>query len=654
MNRTRPFAIATLCTLALLGAARGDLDPEARQPYRLTVVLQIEDHPLLTPFFRESLRRDLEAVLKADLGDLADRVQVEELDPARAEKAPPLWRAFAEQGFAALDTFSRLTGEKTHFVRLAFEGGRYRLESRQHDGSTGFASPLVRRRETHEPSLVARLAALMVVRDFGVVGTVGRPEGGQPGASEVTVTLKGGQLGVPMDRWVSPGEVFALVQVREAGGDVPPAGGEAGPREGQRVPDVLLQVAAAPKGGAVTCKLYQRYQGNPMPRHSRVAGYRCIKLGTTEAPLRLQLVDDRGRPLRSADANLSVRVHDRGFITTPMARGDAWLEDGVFVSRPLSHAAFAQVIHGTEVRAQIPIPILDDRVVVAPFRIDAQAEKQARLDRAARELLGRITDARRVQIGSFRDLTALEKAGNNAQALERAKADLKALESDAGALAAEIDQLTRQAEQELSGKAKPTALAAAVQQLDLLRQSIGELRKHVGELEAVVKKENDPKIAERDKRLNAKLREAELLVQQAEFDRALTLYDEILKEADTPEVRKKRDELRSQWAVKDEAHKQAREFVYGTWAKMESYQDLEKHLPEARKAVAKLKEVGDRLTLRKMDLTAVPILTRLEEQTKPLLSSADEEDRATLMQIQKVIQEAGDLMKEVNEFLQKG
>src|SRR5262249_26203869 len=119
-----------------------------------------------------------------------------------------------------------LSNHKTHFVGIGFASGRYEVEARQLDGWTGLASPVLRRDETTDREFVARTAALLIARDFGVAGTL--PP--QQGSGEVRVTLKAGKLG-PIDRWVQKGDVFAIVQVSE---------GSEGMRA-ERVPFALLQ-----------------------------------------------------------------------------------------------------------------------------------------------------------------------------------------------------------------------------------------------------------------------------------------------------------------------------------------------------------------------------------------------------------------------------
>src|SRR5262249_27804127 len=144
--------------------------------------------------------------LQAALGDLA-LVEVVRQHPKLAE--------IAEKGLSVLESWKDISDVKTHFVLVDFIDGQYDLQARQFDGLTGQASPVIRRDRTPDRQFVARTAALLVGRDFGLVGTA---VADKTGSDTVKVTIKGAGLGVPLDRWIRPGEVFALVQIAQAGG----------------------------------------------------------------------------------------------------------------------------------------------------------------------------------------------------------------------------------------------------------------------------------------------------------------------------------------------------------------------------------------------------------------------------------------------------
>src|SRR5262249_43186078 len=139
-------------------------------------------------------------------GDLV-RVEVEHWDPANR----PILREIERRGLQqALDGWEDPLPGKTHFLLLRFASDRYELQSRQHDGSTGLCTGAVRRVEVMQPGQVARVAAELVERDFGVVGTV-IPDSVRD--RDVEVAIQGAALGVPMKRWIQPGDMLSVVRV---------------------------------------------------------------------------------------------------------------------------------------------------------------------------------------------------------------------------------------------------------------------------------------------------------------------------------------------------------------------------------------------------------------------------------------------------------
>ena len=151
---------------------------------------------------------------------------------------------------------------------------------------------MVRRDRTRDRGFVAKAAALLIEQDFGLTGTFDAwPAEDKPGEDKpVVVQLKGVRLGVPLKRWIKKGDVFAVVKM--------PFGNAA---PGNPVEWALLRVEAAPAGTDSTCvcRPFRRY-GPP----AAGAGYRCVKLGTISAPLRLRLRQaftiDRSGPLNDA------------------------------------------------------------------------------------------------------------------------------------------------------------------------------------------------------------------------------------------------------------------------------------------------------------------------------------------------------------------
>ncbi len=155
---------------------------------------------------------------------------------------------------------------------------------------------MVRRDRTRDRDFVAKAAALLIKQDFGILGTVRtEPEGPK---KQVKIELRGGALG-DLSRWVKKDEVFALV---------PPGGGSPAALNWS-----LLQVEQAPteeaRDGICVCRFFHRYK---VPS---IAGYRCIKLGTVQTPLRLRWIQKTPGSLKSKplEQRLTVDIRRHGF-----------------------------------------------------------------------------------------------------------------------------------------------------------------------------------------------------------------------------------------------------------------------------------------------------------------------------------------------------
>src|SRR5438552_6557453 len=123
----------------------------------------------------------------------------------------------------------------------------------------------------------------------------------------VRVRLRGGRLG-PLDRYVSIGDVFAVTAVRRttrpaaepvrsATGKViaPTPGAVPKPAFPPEVREyTYLRVIEPPRDGVCTCLVLTQY-ADPFPVRGQIAGYRCLKLTTTAAPLAVRVVRGDGR-----------------------------------------------------------------------------------------------------------------------------------------------------------------------------------------------------------------------------------------------------------------------------------------------------------------------------------------------------------------------
>jgi hypothetical protein len=614
------FFLTAVCVAFCSAPANAALDPESDEPYHLQVVLHVAEHRLLTPVFKDQVERELRDGLQAAFGDLA-KVEVVRTHPRLKE--------VLADGLAALDGWKDVAAGKTHFVLIDYADGRYDIQARQYDGPTALASPVVRRERTPDRQFVARAAALLVNRDFGLAGTVVD----QANPERVRVALKGGGLGVPLGPWVQEGEVFAVVQVRRG------AGGE----RAQRVEWALLQVVEKPKDGACVCRLFQRH-ADALAGGAGVLGYRCLKLGTARGPLHLRLVKARARSLTPPDQSLEVHVRRDGFQGKAHVYQGVTDADGFFRTdrdpanaAVFDHAAFVSVLSGGEVKAQIPVPIVDERTVVVPVSItaDPAADLLVNRDRLVTEL----NESVLVYTDLFKDLgKAMEKPDGRQPAHDRAQARLQDLQGD----------LARFEERLRLLRPSKLDLAVAEQRVKDLHKFQDDLQRFVAGLEKILKEENDPA----RKELLAKVEQAKLLEEQAEFDKALGLYEAAWEGLKDPALRKKLDELKEGLKFRDDRHRQAHEFIYLTWPALTPAQ-LPGRLGEAQQAFAACRDAGDVLRPRKLLRAAIAHAERVNEEALALASEAREDDEKKA----KALAEAADglkkLIQEVSAFLAK-
>jgi hypothetical protein len=616
LNR-HPVSLLALAAAVALGPlpARAALDPELDKPYKLQVVLDVAEERVFTPTFVSRVQRDLQDLLQADFGALA-RVKV--------VRTHPLLREVRAKGLGqVLNGYHRVSDVKVHFVRIGFTDGSYDLQARQYDGLTGLASPRVHRDRTPDRQLVARTAALLVSRDFGLVGTVDKVEGAM-----VTVALKGGGLGVPLRRWVDVNDVFAVAQVSRSGSGLQSA----------RVRWALLQVSRAPDRGRCLCRYYHRFQDDTLTGQPDVLGYRCLRLATVRGPLRIRFLDFKTHaPLDG----LQVHVGAAGFQGT--MKRFATNDKGLLPQTEDTYAnvAFVKVMSGGEVRARIPVAMLDDRTLDCLVSIrpgdEERAQKRLRRDRWLR----RLYDDLRVAADRVADLNELGKKSLREDALARARAGLQSLKAELQSLHEEHDRLRRE---------DGLDLAEGEQRLADLEKRRQELDHFVTRLDQILKEEKDP----RRRELLGMIEQARLLETQAEFGQALALYDKVLAaDPKQTKVAERRGRLSRAWAIPDgdEAHRKARALIYEAWPKAQSPQELEKGLAEVRKAFEVCRRAGDALSPQKILRADVRHSDSLTKRLASLRPRSREDDRKEAAVIARVAEGLKKLHEEVAAYL---
>jgi hypothetical protein len=578
----------------------GHLDPESDKPYRLHVVVRVADNRFLTPLFQEQVLSGVRDHLRLALSALAD-VEVTTAHPLLAE-------VVAKGLETGLDSWEQLSGIKTHFVFVDFAAGTYSLEARQYDGMTGLGSSTVRRMRTNIRDQVAAAAARLVEEDFGLVGTVTAVNG-----NDVSVALKGGKLADSMSRWVKQGDVFAISRITKEGAKL----------RGTRVPWALLEVKAPPREGTCRCRLWHRYREDDLRDLPGVLGYRCLRLTTTEQPLKLRLIDnDQFAPLDG----LQVHVQEPG---STKAAELTTNRDG-FLITPLAYRSFVwvKVLSGDTVRAQFPVPLTGAGTVVCRLPALADADSHTAIEFRKDQWVRRIHDDLRLASERVGDLNrALGKSMD--AALTAGRSGLQSLTSEIEQLTLERDQIRRQAAQQTA----PLDLRDGEAGLAALENKKDDLAQFITRIEAALKKSKSPAALT----LAKSLERARLLEGEAEFDQAIAVYKNVL--AASPEQTKVRahlERLEAAWMPKNAKHAAARAYLVQTWPILDVL-DLQKNFAAARAALGVCRDAGDRLTPLKVTRATAVHAAHLKSQLDALSRRDSADNLAQRKAIAKTI-----------------
>jgi hypothetical protein len=599
------------------------LDAELTTPYKVQVVLRVAPNRLLTPIFKEQLRRDLQRGLQGALGAMGE-VEVIDLADVAPDKQEPLWKEVAAKGLqAGLDGSGKGTSAvKTHFVNVDFVDGQYEIQARQYDGLTGLASPAVRRERTSDRQFVARTAALLVDRDFGLVGTLS--DGGD--GKMVRVAFKGGGLKVPLDRWVKKGDVFGLVQVSADG-------------RSTRLPWTVLQAEAAPgEDGTCTCKLFP-----PQQRPLTGAGYRCLKLGTVKSAVRVRVIEGGRRgPPRAPESvvifigrdgftrsDKDARVPDPdGFYSTEKEK-DSALYEGV---------AFVTVTQAGQVRAQVPLALVDDRTITIPIRLGTEQPVWL-TNRRLWE--GNLLSEQLMLDDLFKSLNEdIGKAAGREASLNRARKALDGLNQRLAVYGEEREELA---------KAKPAGanLTKGDRSLADVKKGRDDLQEFVGRVDKIMKEENGPEARE----AKAAYEQAQNLERAGEYGRAIALYEQVLAKTKDAKLAERLPKLKKAWEPKDGVHEKARAFIYETWPKLESPAQMKQRVKSAQDALAACRDAKDPFGPRRVLAVALLHAKQLSKQLGELSPDLNEQDREPAQELTDVLEPLAKLIEEAQKVV---
>jgi tetratricopeptide (TPR) repeat protein len=627
-NRKRALTPAPLALRAAGGAiailalftapARAALDAEAKKPYQLDIVLHIADNRALTPLFQDELQRTLIDQLRQSFGALAE---------VKVVRTHPLLPEIAARGLEQmLDGWEQAESRQTHFVLLDYRGGQYRLQARMHDGMTGMAGALVRRVETGDRALVPVLAAKLVEDSFAPVGTVTATKPAGKGVLDVQLTLKGGNLGVPLGRWVKPGEVFAVSQVVSQGERQRP----------RRMAWALLEVVGFPEKGVCRCRYWRRFLEDDLRDAPGVSGYRALKLATSHEPVRLRVLDDETLlPIDGTQVQVTrPGTKDKEAVTTR--------RDGLAVTRE-AFAHFVIVSLPSE-GVRFPLELIEGRTAVCRIKVKGGSETLAALEARCDAWLRRVYDDLSISAERTRELG--QRVGQSLPgAAKLAGEGLANLNDELKQLSGEYSELKQLAlDHKLS--AGRFDLADGKQRLDELYKKRDKLSEFIARVEKAIKEGEENAI------LSQQLERARLLEAEADFEQAIRVYENVVKaRPNETKVREHLEQLRKGWALAGEKHQAARVFVYGTWAGTLNTAGLKQNLDAARQALATLKAAGDRLTAEKMRQADVVHTAYLKKERDRLKLNDTPDNRNRAKVLAEVATGLGQLHAEIIAFI---
>jgi len=612
-------------TLVPAGLIRGaGLEPELNKPYQLEVVVHMSRHRLLTEVFRERVERELSDGLQAAFGDLV-RVKVLSQHPRLKD--------VLEKGLQkSLDAWRERSEIKTHFVLIEFSGVHYEIQARQHDGPTGTATRVVRQERTRDRDFVAKAAALLVERDFGWMGAL------QPGSkpAQIKVELKAGKIGESLGRWIKVGDIFELIQI------------PAGDREPRRVPYHILQVVEPPRpasDGSCVCKLFQDREA-PLLSGAGIVGYRCLKLGALRIPLRLRVT----RPTSALVLPLQVRRQGFQGEEAILLRGLTDEKTGIFDTVKLGEPgvfdqlALVTIDINDRQSIRVPVPLIDQQYVVIPIAAsggDGEVSR-FRLEGYFRE----ISDSILVQNNLFKELKGLTTdPKQRTAALDKARAGLERSRRDHERLSIEREQLKKDFPPLI--EANRNTWHQAQDRLRKLKQGESELESFVVRLQKIEEEEKSP---ERQK-WRAEIERGKLLERDAEYGKAIAIYQKVLDEGyQNEKLKQDIADLKKVWETEDEDLKLARGFIYNVWPGLDNA-GLKDRLPEVKNAFAECKKKRDLLGPKRLLDATVAHGLRMEKELSELKPTINVDDEKPSELIKELSGELGKLTSDLDVYL---
>lgn len=605
------WSLVILTACLTTSASRAQADRE------IQVVVRFEPHRLMTTEFRNQIGQQVMAGLSAAAGDFY-RVRFTDFDrnPA-AENA----RAFPDV-LSNLDQFPISGRWKIHFVIISFQDGQYRVRSRQTDGALGWCSPVLRDEATGDREFVGRLALDQILRDFGLSGQIAASDGDRTAMVRFNV---GNLSDARLASWIRVGDLFAVIRTGKGS-------------RGFVVPNTFLVVNKLPLNGSMECRVESRYVKALSGWES--SAFHAVHLGASRGPLRLRVISSTGSPL----PELTVRMSATGTQKSDAVREQATIRHGRFVSKDFyDRIGYARIFAGERLVTQLPIAVLGSETTTIELNAEQSGEAAVALDSDVRALGNRLRDLLARAQEENDQLKRLLVERKNRQALGLVNISLRRLDEELLGMAAEVAALKQNA-------SKNSAMAA-----DELSRSVRDLKAHGESLKKTKADLEESLGAGADERLagiRALIAKAERDERDAEFDAAIATYEDVLKQTDnSPEIARRVAGLKKTWELKSDAHRNARKFIYETWAKADSTDAIEKSLEGARQALATCKQVDDRLSPRKLYLGIVRATDLVFKRDEELRRNEGDEVAKQMESLKRLSNALRTLLDEVEAYL---
>jgi tetratricopeptide (TPR) repeat protein len=626
------ISLVVLFSQLAQGQTRPPLDPEPNAPYRWQVGLRCADHPVLSDVVRTQLARELRAALQASIESAGE---VEVIDFTKnLDGKNPLWKAFAEKGWAALDPDSSrpVSDVKSHVLTVDYRDGVFHLAARQLDGFTGIASPVLRKQTTRTTDMLGRVASLLVEPDFGPVGTAFPVVGEE---NYMKVTFRGTAL-APADKWVKKGDVLMASAVRDVTKPADPKNPLPRDFRGQiptirtAVPFVYTLLKVTEKvddTGSCKCVILTRFK-DPFGRDAlnrdarRRTGVRVMKLATVETKVRLRLVRPDGTP-HVKGSLIQVAGTDMDFDAQPGPDDVLKYENGTYRSgRVFNNVACIQVgVEGGNPQL-FPIPVLGDDPVVLRFDVKPEDEERAVFARECNDYRVRVADLFVSQRALFEKVNKLLDLSKNRDALAAAESGQTQLAAAQKALTDELKQLREKPRAAEEGIKR--ILDSSEKQLAAVDKGQKDMAKTMGLLRDAANASADSgklEVEFRSKELAERIKE---YVSHGDVPEALEAYEKLINLIPGDQaVKDAREKLLAEWTPKDEEHRKARDTMK-KWLTVKTFDEYKETVFLLKRANEVLIKKNDKLGLRKLLNTFEPAYTAIGKMLNDTDGTTDE------------------------------